>query len=331
MIFSHIRSRVPTLLSPLACLGLLCCSSSTSQTPAAEAEEEVAAAPAFDADTAMAYIKAQTDMGPRVPGLPGHAAAARWLEERLRACGPDTVIVQSFESPVWNGSRYSLTNLWASFNPRAARRLLLVAHWDTRPWADEDADEANHGRPIDGANDGASGVAVLLEVARQMALRRPDTGVDILLVDGEDSGSHAEGTDDTWCLGSQHWARNMPYPDAAMTPQGGILVDMVGGRGARFHKEYFSARMAGDITTRVWAEARSAGYGDIFINAQGAAVNDDHLPIINAGIPTTDIIENNNAVTGTFPPTWHTMQDTYDNISPVPLKAVGQTLLQLIY
>ena len=297
------------------------------------------AVPVFDADSAYGYVRMQTECGPRTPGSAAHGRVADRLARMLWAFGADTVIEQRATVRQVGGKDLPVRNIMGRFGADKDRRLLLLAHYDTRPWADEDADAANHTRPIDGANDGASGVAVLLELARAIGSQNPAVGVDILMVDTEDSGIDApEGSDmatqrmyeSTWCLGSQHFARNLPYTQANR-PQGAILLDMVGGRDAVFNQEYYSQQFAPALTRTIWDTARAAGYGDRFPTQLGGAVNDDHLPLNGAGIPTVDIIEIGHPATGSFNPTWHTMNDNIDNIDTATLKAVGQTVMTVIY
>lgn len=284
----------------------------------------------FDADSAYAFVARQTAFGPRVPGTPAHRECADWLTATLAAFDPDTLIVQQGEATAFNGDRLPIYNIFAGFNNDADRRLLLCAHWDSRPWADEDPDESRRSQPIDGANDGASGVGTLLEIARCMSAERPDLGVDILFFDAEDYGD--TGADaSSWCLGSKYWVDNMTPYSGAYRPQCAILLDMVGGRGARFTYEGYSAIYARNIMERIWNEAASLGYGDIFVKANGPAILDDHLNLIAAGIPTVDIIDADNPATGSFGPTWHTAADNIDNIDAATLGAVGNTLLRVIY
>ncbi|MDE6334739.1 MAG: M28 family peptidase [Muribaculaceae bacterium] len=289
---------------------------------------------AFSADSAYEYVKRQVDFGPRVPGTAPHRACADWLTATLHAFGADTVIVSGMPVEAWDGTMLPVRNILARYNTSANKRVLLVAHYDTRPWADQDPDPGNRMKPIDGANDGASGVGVLLEVARNLGIRRPDVGVDILLADCEDygvrEGSQTSDTGDSWCLGTQQFAGDLPYTAATM-PRYGILLDMVGGRGARFNREYFSASSAQLPTARVWDMARKLGLADVFPMAVGGAITDDHLPLIRAGIPTTDIIENASPSTGSFNPTWHTLADNIDNIDPESLAAAGRVTLNVVY
>lgn len=285
----------------------------------------------FNSDSAYNHIARQTGFGPRVPGTSAHNACADYIISQLN--GADTIILQKCQAKNFRGETLPLTNIMGRFNLAAGKRILLAAHWDTRPWADNDGDKSKHSTPIDGANDGGSGVGVLLELARLFSEKTPDVGVDLLFVDGEDSGDSSgllENNDDTWCLGSQYWSTHTPYsPDTR--PVYGILLDMVGGKNARFYREYTSELNASDVNSKVWAIANASGYGDRFINTVRGAVNDDHLHINKAGIPTIDIIECGNSATGSFPPTWHTLQDNIDNIDRSTLKAVGQTVANTIY
>lgn len=289
--------------------------------------------PEFSADSAFLYVKRQVGFGPRVPGTQSHARTADWLCGELRRHGAE-VREQKADLKAYDGTVLKCRNIFGSFNPDKKDRLLLLAHYDTRPWADKDPDPANHAKPIDGANDGASGVAVLLEVARNLGIERPTIGVDILLTDCEDygvrEGSDVSDSGDSWCLGTQRFVRDMPYT-ASTIPRYGILLDMVGGRDARFNREYFSVSSAQLPTARVWDMARKLGLADAFPMAVGGAITDDHLPLIRAGIPTTDIIENASPSTGSFNPTWHTLADNIDNIDPASLAAAGRVTLNVVY
>lgn len=324
---------LPLAAACAACL--LSCSGKTGQsaakTDAAPAFEERGA---FSADSAYDKVVRQVAFGPRTPGSEAHRLCADMLEATLRSYGADTVMSLRGEAVAWDGSKLPVRNIWARYNVSAPSRILLAAHYDTRPWADRDADPANHDKAIDGANDGASGVAVILEIARNLGLKPADIGVDILLTDCEDSGTPAthegESDEDSWCLGAQHFAANMPYTPADR-PRIGILLDMVGGRDARFHREYFSSRRAAAATEKVWAMAERLGLGNRFPDAVGGAITDDHLPLIEAGIPTTDIIESANAVTGSFAPVWHTLDDNINNIDRESLAAAGRVVLNVIY
>ena len=286
----------------------------------------------FDADSAYAYVDRQVAFGPRVPGTEASAACATWLQDELVRHGADTVKTQTGVVTAYNGDRLPITNIMASFKPEARERILLLAHYDTRPWADSDDREENRLLPIPGANDGASGVGVLLEVARHLGQQEPKVGVDILFVDAEDYGQSSGFSihDESWALGTQYWVAHLPYAQDSL-PRYAVLLDMVGGIDAKFHREYFSNQSAPGIVDKVWSAAVCAGYGDRFVNVDGGAVIDDHFYVNQAGIPAIDIIESKNEVTKSFNPTWHTAQDNMDNIDRRTLKAVGQTVLNVVY
>lgn len=286
----------------------------------------------FNSDSAYAYVGRQVDFGPRVPGTEGSKACADFILGSLKQFKADTVAVQKGTVKAFNGDVLPVTNIMASYNAGAPRRILLAAHYDTRPWADSDPVAENRMQPIPGANDGASGVAVMLEIARQLGLKSPSVGVDLLFVDAEDYGQSSgfSNHDQTWCLGTQYWMENMPY-EADSLPAYGIVLDMVGGMGAKFHREYISNEYASDIVDKVWAVAEKSGYGDRFVNVLGGSVVDDHLYLNKAGIPSIDIIESKSDETKSFPANWHTLQDDMDHIDSSTLKAVGQTVLNVIY
>lgn len=278
-------------------------------------------APMFDADSAFAFLKTQLDFGPRHPNSPGHAATRDWLVERLREASGGQVFAQDFSVDGY-GETLSLTNVIAAFNPAAESRILLCAHWDTRPRSDRDPDSSKHSQPLLGANDGASGVAVLLELARLFRDHPPPIGVDIVLFDGEDYG--LETDIDRYFLGSRHWSANPPVP--GYMPRFGILLDMVGGRGARFPKEGFSMRYASPAVDEIWRIAAVMGHASLFLDESGAPVADDHM-ILNQvyGLPTLNIIHH------PFPDVWHTADDTIEHIDPSTLRAVGDVLVEFIY
>ena len=293
----------------------------------AESSEEVrpAVVPEFSADSAMSYLRRQVSFGPRVPNTEAHRKAGDWMVSELKRHGAE-VHEQTADLTAFDGTVLKCRNIFARFNPDAkGERLLLMAHYDTRPWADEDTDPANHKRPIDGANDGASGVAVLLETMRNLSADNPGTGIDILLSDAEDYG--VSDDESSWALGARYFAENMHANGWA--PSKAILLDMVGGRGAKFPYEFFSRQYAPALDREFRNAAAKAGYADLFPDSPGSAVTDDHVELIKKGVPVIDIIEYNSE-TG-FSPVWHTMADNIDNIDPVTLKAVGQSLLQYIY
>lgn len=314
----------------LGLASLISCGASGTSTPAADTPADTATTRAanFDADTAFAYIEKQCGFGPRVPNTPAHKACAQWIEQRLRATC-DTAIVQRATVTTFDNTQLNIQNLIGSVNPQAERRILLLAHYDCRPWADEDPDPGKRQQAVMGANDAASGVAVLLELARQMSLNRPDIGVDLLFVDAEDWGE--EGNDDSWALGTQYWAEH-PHV-AGYRPMFGILLDMVGARGAQFAPEYFSKQYAPSFVSLVWDTAKRLGFQSFFRDNGSGAVTDDHI-VVNqrANIPCLDIIDMRPGVTESgFFPQWHTTGDTLEQIDRATLHAVGQTVSHLIY
>lgn len=325
----YLKAPVAVMAIALAAMG---CNSSTSG--AKNTDNNASATEVilgnFNADSAYQYVADQLAFGPRVPGSEGHRLCRDYIVSKVN--GADSVIVQEAVVTAFNGDKLPISNIIACYNTASPRHILLAAHWDTRPWADMDADESRRNEPIPGANDGGSGVAVLLEIARNFAEQRPSIGVDLIFFDAEDYGNSGFGdTSDSWCLGSQYWAANMtPYTPGNL-PEYGILLDMVGGRDARFHYEAFSQLRAAKPVAKIWGEAERLGYGEIFPRTVGGAITDDHIVLIKAGIPTADIIESNNIETGTFAPTWHTHSDNLDNIDKNTLKAVGQTVLNIAY
>ena len=324
-------------ISAIVCLlGANASCSGRSQAAAAEATpaEQISVYEGFSADSAYAYVARQVEFGPRVPGTAAHDRCRDWLVDRLAKAGADTVYTIGTDAQAWDGAKFKVDNIFAQYNPQASKRIILLAHYDTRPWADQDPDESKRLQPIDGANDGASGVGVLLEIARNLGIRRPEIGVDILLTDAEDYGARdgvaVDNESDTWCIGTQQFAELMPYP-ADSKPYMGILLDMVGGRDATFPMEYFSTRYAQNPTARLWGAAGKIGLGQRFPKKLGGAITDDHLPLIRAGIPTTDVIETNHPATGGFNPTWHTHADNLENIDAATLGAVGKVTINFIY
>ncbi len=275
----------------------------------------------FDGDGALALSASQCEFGPRVPGTSAHAKCAEWLVSTLKA-SCDTVMVQSGTVQTAKSGSLTIKNIIGIINPDASQRLLLLAHWDTRPWADNDPDPANHNRPVMGANDGASGVGVLLQLASQLKDAGTSLGVDIVFVDAEDMGEN--DNEESWGLGTQYWAAH-PHV-AGYKPLFGILLDMVGSADATFTREYYSMQYAGSFVDLVWNNAA----GNHFIKAAGGAVTDDHVFVNQAGIPCVDIIDMRADSETGFCPEWHTINDTMDAISAATLAEVGQTLLNVI-
>ncbi len=316
-------------------LGLSACKGK-STTPAAGAagNAENACPVKFDADSAFAFVEAQCRFGPRTPNSEAHRRCGDYLVEKFRSYGLE-VTEQKAQLKAWDGALLDSRNIIASYLPDSAERVLLCAHWDCRPWCDEDANPANHRQPVMGANDGASGVAVMLELARRLGELKPEVGIDFICFDAEDYGrpywaddAEADGSD--WCLGSQHWAAQPHRP--GYHARYGVLLDMVGGYDAQFHYEGFSMRYAPAIVAKVWGAAQTAGAGSYFPQSDGSYAQDDHLPLNEtAGIATIDIIPYVPNSANSFGATWHTVNDTPQNISRETLGAVGQTMMQLLY
>ena len=307
--------------------------------------------PVFSADSAFAYCEAQCAFGPRTMNSEAHDRCGAWIARTFERFGM-RVVEQQATLTGYDGTRLRATNIIASYRPELTDRILLCAHWDSRPWADNDPDEQNWRQPVMAANDGASGVAVMLEVARLLnegSAAAADSslithhlslgvGVDFICFDAEDWGVpqwDADATDVTegnsWALGAQYWAAH-PHVDGYRARYG-ILLDMVGGRGARFYHEGYSLRYARSIVDHVWRAAETVGYSAYFPKDGGGYITDDHVPVNEvAGIPCIDIIPYYpDCAESSFGPTWHTVNDDMAHINPNTLKAVGQTVIQVLF
>jgi Zn-dependent M28 family amino/carboxypeptidase len=286
----------------------------------------------FNSDSAYYYIEKQVLFGSRVPNSKEHAQCAEWLKNKLASFDGWEVQIQEFKAKAFDDKILNGKNIIASFNKDAPKRILLFAHWDTRPFADQDTKDKN--KPIPGANDGGSGVGVLLEIARQISLNPIAVGVDIVLFDAEDYGQ-PDGTmmprkPDTYCLGSQHWAKNPHVP--GYRAYYGILLDMVGAKDATFTMEATSMYYASNVVEKVWAVAHKLGYGNYFLYKRTDGITDDHYYVnAIAGIPSIDIIQHDPETRSNFGKYWHTHDDNMNIIDRNTLKAVGQTLLQVLY
>ena len=311
----------------------------------------------FSADSAYAFCEAQCQFGPRIMNSEAHEQCGSWIVRQFQRYGLQ-VIEQRATLKGYDGTPLLSNNIIAQYRPELTDRIIICAHWDSRPWADNDPDSTNWRKPVMAANDGASGVAVMLELARLISdpklgeVRRGlndeqsdagsdpqppnlgglDFGIDFICFDAEDWGtpqwSDAEDDGNTYALGAQYWAAH-PHRQGYKA-RFGILVDMVGGQNARFYQESFSLHYAKDIVNSVWQAAKTAGYSGFFPMEEGGAINDDHVPVNQtAGIPCIDIIHH--VPTTGFGPTWHTLQDDMQHIDRSTLKAVGQTLVQYLW
>jgi len=309
---------------------LLACNTNQKQaaTEGNEQKEVKLISPDFNADSAFAYTKAQVDFGPRIPSTAAHAKCAVYLKEKLASFGGE-VFIQQASVKTYDGKTHQLKNIIAAFYPEKKQRILISAHWDTRPFSDQDNDENNKNKPFDGANDGASGVAVILEMARQIQLKQPNVGVDFILWDIEDYGNANDETehDATWCIGSQYWSKNQPVK--GYKPLFAINLDMVGGGNATFAMDEVSRQYAPAVVQKVWAIADEIGYANYFVNLNSGNLIDDHYWVNQAGIPCIDIIDFTDEKK--FYKNWHTQFDNLNNIDRNTLKAVGQVVLETLY
>lgn len=286
--------------------------------------------PDFVADSAYRYVAEQLAFGPRVPGTKEHKQCAQYLTSKMQQWA-DTVYVQDFNTTLWDNSTVKGHNIIASFDTDNQNRVLLAAHWDSRAYADHDPNPDNHRKPILGANDGASGVAVLMEMARNMKVKRPDVGVDIIFFDVEDQGIpefESDYRDNTWCLGSQHWAKT-PHT-MFYRAKYGILLDMVGNANPRYTKEEVSRTFAPGLVEKVWNVANQLGYATSFVNQNTPAILDDHLYVNQIiQIPMIDIVQNQEGVS--FFEHWHTINDNLDVIDKDALKQVAHVVYTILY
>lgn len=298
-----------------------------------EIEKVQPVGPNFNADSAYIYLQEQCDFGPRTMNSTAHDKCEKWIIQKFEQYGCK-VTTQKATLNGYDGTPLRSTNIIASYNPKATTRIMFCAHWDCRPWADNDPDSTNWHKPIVAANDAASGVGVMIELARILKGSGLELGVDFICFDAEDYGTPQwfEGEDpgDTWALGAQYFANNLPEGYA---PRYGILLDMVGGVGAKFYREGMSMQYAPAIVKKVWNAARQVGYGSYFPKDDGGMITDDHIPVNQtANIPCIDVIPYYpDCAQSSFGPTWHTIADNMDNIDKNTLKAVGQTMVQVLF
>lgn len=280
----------------------------------------------FDGAKAYEYVQAQVAFGPRVPGTPGHARAGEWIVEQMRSRA-DTVIEQRWTHVTRDGKQLPMRNVLARFNPGASRRVLYLAHWDTRPVADSDPNFGNKRLPIPGANDGASGVALLVALADQLKAEAPTVGVDLLFVDGEDYGSFDDRELADVLIGARYFSRNLPSAD--YRPLFGVVWDMIGDANLHIYQEGHSMSAAPEVVARVWDTAAQLGYGTHFIRQTIEPITDDHVPLIQAGLRVIDVIDINYASPDGIN-YHHTMHDTIDKVSRESLQVVGDVALTVI-
>jgi hypothetical protein len=326
-------AKMPFFIVAVLCLSIFSCNNESTQTQTETVQKPAAfvkKAPAFNEDSAYYWVQKQVAFGPRVPGSKAHANCAAFIEKALKDYGL-TVVVQTAPITTYDNKIFNLKNIIASYKPEFQKRVLLLAHWDSRHIADNDTKDEN--KAIDGADDGGSGVAVLLEIARQLSKADLKVGVDLFFSDLEDYGqpddSDKPKMQDSWCLGTQYWAKNMHVP--GYTANYGILLDMVGAKGAIFPREGTGSYFAPDVVNKVWSTAKNLGYSSYFTDDKTGNTTDDHLYVNTiAKIPCIDIVHMS-PVSGSYGEHHHTHKDTMDIIDKNTLKVVGQTVLEVLW
>ena len=330
--------KLQIFLAILLCIAVAGCNEKKDEEPEAEKPAAAPAIPAipaqpvpgFDADRAFADMKTQVADGPRVPNTAAHEKVVHWLYDQLSAC-TQSVNIQTFRYPGYpDGDTLYLTNVIASFNPSATWRVLIVTHFDSRPWADEDPDSTKHNKPIPAANDGASGVGVMMELARLMKDSMPPIGVDLFFDDGEDYGKDKIDGLNRYFLGVKYFVKMKPESYA---PRFAILLDMVGDTNAAFVPEMNSVQAAQIYVNEIWKTAKDLGLSH-FNTIRQTDIEDDHLPLIQAGIPSVDIIDGDLVGHQSSDPNrkyWHTLDDLPKHLSRETMSEVGRLLLTLIY
>ncbi|PWS28211.1 glutamine cyclotransferase [Pedobacter yonginense] len=321
-------NRLGITIIALALLSFQACRNDKQVSNEDSSQEIKLASPDFNADSAYAYVKAQVDFGPRIPGTLAHQKCADYLVAKLKSFGA-AVQMQGSKTTTYDGKVYQLKNILASFNSEKTNRILVTAHWDARPFSDQDPNPAFHNKPFDAANDGGSGVAVILEMARQIQQKQPNVGVDFVLWDLEDYGKANDESPDeqTWCLGSQYWSKEAVKKGYKALY--GINLDMVGGGSAQFAQDEISRQSAPDVAKKIWDIGNEIGYPSYFVTLPSGRIVDDHVWMNKAAIPSVDIIHYND--NSGFYMNWHTQLDNLSNIDKNTLKATGQTVLETIY
>ncbi|MFN8280234.1 MAG: M28 family peptidase [Saprospiraceae bacterium] len=285
--------------------------------------------PDFDQTVAHAAVRSQVQFGPRVPGSDAHSRCKEWLVAEFKNNGA-TVTDQDFKAKTFDGKEFDAHNIIASYNIRARQRIIIAAHWDSRPFSDQEQDTSLHHTPVSGADDGASGVGIILAVSNLLGKQPLEKiGVDLVLFDAEDYGAN-NGEMETWCLGSQYWSKNPHVAD--YKADYGILLDMVGGANPSFNKEEYSLYFAPRVVEKVWKIAHGEGLDKVFVNVNGTGLVDDHIFVNrDARIPMIDIINRPPGSKTGFVTHWHTQKDDMNAIDPNTLGAVGRVLTKLLY
>jgi hypothetical protein len=286
---------------------------------------------AFNADSALSYVRQQVAFGPRVPGTPGAEKAGDWIVDMMKRRA-DTVIEQRWKHTTLKGDSLPLRNIFARFRPQATQRVLYITHWDTRPIADADPVLGNRGTPILGANDGASGVGLLIALADALKKTPPNIGVDLLFVDGEDYGSF-DGPGNDVLIGSKYFVEHLPSPD--YRPIYGVLWDMIADADLNILQEPYSMNAAPEVVSRVWQKAADLGYSKYFVSRSlPSSITDDHVPFIEKGFRVIDVLDIEYGPLGpggyASPNYHHTLGDTMEHISAKSLRIVGDVALSLI-
>lgn len=321
------------LIFATAILFTACGNTTSASKQVAKNADETVQIPTFSPDSAYRFVEEQLAFGARVPGSKAHTECLTYFQQKFEQFGAEVKVQEGYGTR-YDGKRVDLYNVIARINPDAMRRVIVCAHWDCRPWADEEENSRHHNTPVMGANDGASGVGVIMELCRTMSTQLPEVGVDFILFDYEDSGTPTfhDGVhqENTWCLGSQYWARTLK--NTSSKPMYGILLDMVGAPGAQFYQEQISLYYAPNIVDKIWNKAATLGYSQYFVPQMGGIVTDDHQYMNEiAGIPTANIIQYNPMSENGFGDYWHTLNDDMSNIDRNTLMVVGNTVLNIIY
>ena len=320
-----IRINITCIVLPILSSMIFSCTNYSEKKTEVNNDKESILVPEFNADTAYSYIANQVQFGPRIPNSQSHENCKAYLSKTLKQFA-DTVYDQQFNQNVY-GKDLLFTNILASFNSTKKERIVLCAHWDSRPYADEDKDISLTVLPVLGANDGASGVGILIELARQISLNNPDMGIDFILFDGEDYGKSHDRYN--YFIGSRFIAEHYPL----QKPKYAILLDLVGDKDAQFRFDPLSLSSHEPLLRSIWDIAKELGFSQ-FKSETGNGVADDHEMLINAGIKSINIIDVQlvgNIDENLRRKYWHTSKDNLDNIGKETLYAVGQTLLTFIY